>query len=262
MRDDVWICDCPVCRLLVKPVLKLFITEEDGEVKMSQDNKEKELEELKELITALKDSIVELKSTLMDAVSPFSKMRTSEAERTEEEMLEPVSARGAPTTIAQLHEQPSLPKEEQKPIEAEKPKTEKKEESRRTQEAQLPSIPTLTFEETREAKRQKAPYTGIDIKKTFKLLKLLYKLNQSLPPESIENYISFMKTMGLIDEKTENALLLLKKMVDSGIQAGLDPEDQIIALYSLAKMLGVTDPELEEEIAFSLANKLRRKEAT
>jgi len=248
--------------LLVHPVFRRLHRKEEGEIKMSLENREKELEELKELISALKDSIVELKSTLMDAVSPFSKMRTSEVERTEEEMLEPVSARGAPSPMVQLAEQPSLPKEELRPIETEKPKVEIKEEIRKTAETKLPGIPSLVAEEAREIKRQKAPLVGIDIKKTFKLLKLLYRLTQSLPPESIENYISFMKTLGLIDEKTENALLLLKKMVDSGVQAGLDPEDQIIALYSLAKMLGITDPELEEEIAFSLANKLRRKEAT
>lgn len=262
MRNDAWFCDCPICRLFVHPIFNRFSYKERGEIDMSQEDREKELEELKELITALKDSIVELKSTLMDAVSPFTKMRTSEIERTEEEMLEPVSARGAPTSMVQIAEQPLLPKEELKPIETEKPKSEIKEEVRKPTETKAPGIPSIFTEEAREIRKQRAPPTGIDIKKTFKLLKLLYRLTQSLPPESIENYISFMKTLGLIDEKTENALALLKKMVDSGIQAGLDPEDQIIALYSLAKMLGITDPELEEEIAFSLANKLRRKEAT
>jgi len=213
----------------------------------AEQPRERELEELKELVSALRDSIVELKATLMDVVSPFSKMRVGEEERPEEEALEPVSSQ------IRLAPAPVTAPAEARPQEAQAPRAE------RAAEAARQAARSEAAERPAGAPPRAAQQPAIGLRKALKVIKLLYKLSQSVPSQNLETYIQFMKTIGLIDERAEEVLMTLKKMVDVGTQSGIDAEDQIIAIYSIAKMLGVTDPELEEEIAFSLAERLRRE---
>lgn len=265
MGDEYWVCDCPICERLVKPLFKLLTPKEPkyvrGEGLVSQEQRDRELEELKELVSALKDSIVELKATLMDAVSPFSKMRTGEAEVIEEERLEPISAQPAsahPYRPLEPQPEPSIKVEERK---IERPAAGEISERAPTPAAQRAKEPQIPTEGPTYELRAVRPVTTLNLRKSLKLLKLLFKLSQSIPSQQIETYINFMKTTGLIDDKAAESLMVLKQLVDSGVQAGIEPEDQIIAMYSIAKMMGITDPELEEEIAFSLAERLKRKEA-
>ncbi len=258
--EKTWACDCLFCRTVIWPLLNLMIKPHkrgEGEKKeMSEEEKreekevvsQEEIENLKELVEALRESIIELKSTISDITSPFSIMKKpgEEEEREEKKKIEPElpPLSGSPTTlkIPTSYTVPEKPRSQEKPVVKEQPAT------------QSTTQPTMTMEkkETSRIIEKK-----MDLRKALKMLRMLYKLSQKIPGESLDYYIKLFQTLGLTDENTVETIMTLKKIVEQSGKAGMSPEDQIIAIYSLAKMLGIEDPELEEEITMLMIEKLR-----
>ncbi len=269
---EAWACDCPLCNTFVKPLLYHGLTKpkppqpmSKSVEKMSEEKREeaREMEELKELVEALRESIIDLKSAIMDMTSPISKVRRREPleEEEEEHEVPPLSAsaeiRSAPTVMTERvevrekrEEKPPEKKEVEKPVVAEeKPREKEKEVVKET------VAPTMPAREELLAAR----VARIDLKKIIKMLRMMYKLAKNIPVDNIENYIKLLQSIGALDERTVEAAKIVKDIVESGLKAGLKAEDQIVAIYSIAKMLGLEDPELEEEILQLVVEKIRGK---
>ncbi len=269
--EGVWVCDCPLCRALVKPLLSPGLSSQepcleggeskgDGVGEMGEEirgEKGKEVEELKELIEALRESIVDLKSAIMDMTSPISKVRRKEPleEEEEEHEVPPLSAsaeiRSTPMIVGKEY-RPSTTKREVRG-------KEKQEESVEKQEKTIAEKEVVKEEEPVKEEKETGlrPRPQMDLKRTVKLLRMLYKLAKKVPSDSIDSYIKLLQALGVTDEKTVETLKIMKEIVESGLKTGLEPEDQIVAIYGIAKMLGVDDPELEEEILQLIIEKIR-----
>ena len=212
--------------------------------------------ELKELVEVLRDSILELKATLTEMSSPLAGMKRQGVEE-DDEALAPVSASSALTskTGVMLVEKPRESKGQQN------------KEGELDDGSEKPSGDgSSTQVERKPARPQQQPAgangredSRITFKKSIKILKLLYKLSDSIPPSQVENYTRLFQALGLLDGKIAETISVLKDIVEVGRESGIDPEDQIIAIYSIAKILGIADPELEEEIAFSLVERVCRR---
>ncbi len=270
--EGVWVCDCPLCRVIVKPLLSPWLSfqeplergesKEDGVGEMGEeikDEKNREVEELKELIEALRESIVDLKSAIMDMTSPISKVRRKEPleEEEEEHEVPPLSAsaevRGTPMLVKGEYIQPTARKETKK--------GERKEEGMERKESVFEEKGKEEVKEEKPVEERRASLRPgrayMDLKRTVKMLRMLYKLAKKIPSDSIDSYIKLLQALGVTDEKTVETLKIMKDIVESGLRTGLDPEDQIVAIYGIAKMLGVDDPELEEEILQLMIEKIR-----
>ncbi len=271
--ERFWVCNCPVCRGIVKPLFRRLIpskkpsiggeeqVEEVETVSSEEERKGADVEELKELVEALKDSILELKATISDISSPFNKMKQpSNEEEEEEHEVAPISA--SPRIV--YPEKAPAP-----PITEEKVTREEYGEKR----IEKPELRKTTIEKTEEkkeaiektmpkelVKEKKHGYKGpTDLKRALKMMRMMYKLSEKVPGEHIQQYLRLLKTLGLLDEKTSETIEVLTKIVEEGSEKGMSPEDQMIAIYSLAKMIGVEDPDLEEEMTMLMIEKLKPK---
>uniref|UniRef100_A0A7J3ZLU9 Uncharacterized protein n=1 Tax=Fervidicoccus fontis TaxID=683846 RepID=A0A7J3ZLU9_9CREN len=224
-----------------------------------------ELSELKELVDALRDSILELKATLYEMTSPLAGLRKYAKEEESEEVLPPVSALPAITSEREIKAAETLEGIGKPVKETVQPKAAfegGKEERPEEGVTQIASV-----QETRGLRRQAIDIYGrysrseamAVFRKAIKLLRLLYELSNSMPPIQIENYTKLLRTLGLLDDRISETISVLKDIVEVGRENGIDPEDQVIAIYSIAKVLGITDQELEEEIAFSLVERISRR---
>jgi len=193
-------------------------------------------EELRKLVDALRSSIVELRAALGEAAGPFAEvLRRPAPEEEEREVLAPVSA---PAVLAEkaaakaVERAPAVERVEEKPAEV-----------------------------VLAAKQRAAGAGALQLRKSLKLLKLLHTLSDSVPPEQLDRYVKLLEKLGILDSRTAEVVEVLNEIVKMGREAGIDADDQIVAIYSIAKLMGAADPELEEEIAFSLAKKVGAKRA-
>lgn len=98
--------------------------------------------------------------------------------------------------------------------------------------------------------------TGSNAKSSFKemleIARTLWSLGEDLPPDMIDSIVDILEAAGAIDEKKK---VVVKKFVSFMVEArsrGLTPEQQLVALYALARSLGIRDEEFEDEVFRSL----------
>ncbi len=260
--ERVWTCSCPVCRGTVYPVLRrllrgLHVVEKPREevMEVSEEPREEpkpvETDELKTLVEALRNSVMELRSAISDLTSPFNLMRQA-AEREELKAIReatedagPVPFSASPTAVPTAP-RPAGPEprvtvvQPKEAVKVEKP----------VEEAERPQ-PVAMEERPRVVARREVPLV-----KALRLLRLLYTLRSKLSSHNIENLIQLLVVMGAIDEGMADTVRQLLSLVEEGMRSGLSPEDQAVIIYSLAKTLGVEDEEFEEEVASILLKRL------
>jgi len=195
-------------------------------------------EEIRKLVDALRSSIVELRAALGEATGPFAEVLRRPAPEEEEEEREVLAPVSAPAALAEkaaakaVERAPAVERAEEKPAEV-----------------------------VLAAKQRAAGAGALQLRKSLKLLKLLHTLSDSVPPEQLNRYVKLLEKLGVLDSRTAEVVEVLEEVVKMGREAGVDADDQIVAIYSIAKLMGAADPELEEEIAFSLAKKVGAKRA-
>jgi dimeric dUTPase (all-alpha-NTP-PPase superfamily) len=214
-----WVCNCPICRGLIYPIIKKF--------KVKDQMSEGREDELKEILEALKDTLAELKTTLGDISGPFSSIKKEI----------PVGADKASIGQKESKEASSSYKEaEQDAVKVEKT--------------------TKIYAQQSETQVKEK----LSLSKVLKALKTLHLLRESMPGELIEDEIAVLKTLGWTEEKQLELLRQLNALVDKSVKNGLTLEDQVVSLYIISKLLGISDEEIEQEFLDSVLEKMRKKE--
>jgi hypothetical protein len=274
-----WACDCPICRVLVFPILKRFFPKSSfhktklvqviegenmsvQETGSREERSDSEIMELRELVESLRDSILELKATITDMSSPFNKMKTLEApEEEEEEMnVSPISASSKimPKRIVRekIVSKPTKDKEAS-PVEENIASPEKLQ-----REEKRVSEKTETNTQTEKKVEGKTPYTkSVEIGRILKMIKIVHALTKTVPEENLRSYLKLLNVLGVIDDKSREIFEMVLDIVENARRTGTSPEDQMIAIYTLASMLGVKDQYLDEEATLLLLEKLGKKES-
>ena len=84
--------------------------------------------------------------------------------------------------------------------------------------------------------------------RTARILRVVHALREKVPGEAINDMVELLRAMGLVSGDDVELVKKIVRIVDEGMERGLSPDDQVIILYSLAKSLGVTDEEMEDEM--------------
>ncbi len=279
--EGVWVCSCPLCRLLINPLLKGIEKPkpggenregEGGVVEMSEGEEKKsadigatgsrESEELRELIETLRESIVDLKSVLMDLSNPIGRLRGREVREEErEEREEEEKEHEVPPLSASAEIMPRTPVVIERMQEARRRESRKEVSRGKSVEEEVRGAGEIEAkaEEERRGVEKKITVEAekVELKKVARILRLLHKLAEKIPSESIDYYIKLIQVLGVADSKSIKIVKSIKKIVESGLRTGLSPEDQLIAIYGLAKALGVNDPEFENEVLLLMIDKIR-----
>ncbi|RLG76104.1 MAG: hypothetical protein DRO12_04750 [Thermoprotei archaeon] len=82
----------------------------------------------------------------------------------------------------------------------------------------------------------------------IKLIKWIDEMLSKVPKESIEEIARFAAIIGIIGEEERDFVFSAIDFVVKTRRAGLKVDDQLIALYMLAKVFGVEDKEADNEV--------------
>jgi archaellum component FlaC len=82
----------------------------------------------------------------------------------------------------------------------------------------------------------------------IKLVKWVDDMLNRVPKEVIEDIAKFMKTVNIVDEDEEKIVLSVIEFVYKARKIGLKINEQIMYIYNLAKILGISDKEASEEV--------------
>jgi len=186
----------------------------------SELSEEKE-KELREILDALKDTLAELKVTLGDLSGPFSSLRKELSQPSMKDSSKP------------------------EPQAAVKPPSEGQEK-------------TALRTEVLQQARAGAQVASLGM--VLKALKILRSLREQMPGEIIEDELSLMKAVGLSEERQLEVLRQLNSLVDKSVKSGISLEDQVISIYILSKLLGISDDELEREFLDSVLERIKKKD--
>lgn len=85
--------------------------------------------------------------------------------------------------------------------------------------------------------------------RVLRLVKWVDEHLLGMPREVVEDIIAFAMAAGLIGEKEKNLLTSALKFVEGMRRRGLGLKEQMLTLYTIAKMLGIEDREADAEIA-------------
>lgn len=69
-----------------------------------------------------------------------------------------------------------------------------------------------------------------------------------------------MKAVGITEEKHLELLRQLNSLADKSVKSGIGLQEQVISLYILSKLLGISDEGLEQEFIDSVLEKMRKKD--
>ncbi len=251
---------------------------------MAEEERKNELKELKELVEALKESIIELRSTLSELNNPFNIMKepgSNNGEEEEEKHQEsplPLSASPVVAPYPVQLETYTVSSQEQSSVK-----------SRRASEAESNSAKSTTgsseavatSEEKREVLGERVHETdyefeadlkssqenilqnlkkkyanSIDTSRLTRLLRTLYIVRSKLPREAIEDIVDVLLALKLIRPDERKLVAKLIDLVDKTRSQGLTPEDTVVIMYVLSKSLGVTDAYLEDEAFKSILKEI------
>ncbi len=205
-------------------------------------------EELSELVTALKDAVMELRETVTELTNPLNRLSR------EPELIatQPASNNHNDTTLqdtVNISEDHNL-KELNTSLQN-RQKYNVRTAAGRSSDAgsgidevsgsSLMIPPVLKGPALRSRKGK------MNLKRITKLLRLVFELRGKVHPELIEKYVDIFVGLGLISDEEAGILRNLLKVVDEGYKHGLEAEDHVALLMLLAKSLGIEDEELEEE---------------
>lgn len=196
-----------------------------------------EKKELSELVTALKDAVMELRETVAELTNPLNRL----SQGPEHVVTQPTGEYHDNFTPQNLNEEhrpkmPNLPLQSKQnyPVST-------------SPEADKEMSPSLMIPSVSEKSTLRLKKSKINLKRITKLLKLVFELGEKVHPGLIEKYVDIFVGLGLISKEEADILRNLLKVVDEGYKHGLEAEDHLALLMLLAKSLGIEDEELEEE---------------
>ncbi len=217
------------------------------------EREERDFGELKELVESLRESILELKATISDISGPFSKAKeraeSMEAEEAESTLVTPLSA-----SHEIAHQVQQISKTSGK-RESNIREGDGGESTLEASSIEKPFERTIIYKEEERIKH-KEPTQRWSLNRVFKMLRLLNTLSKTLPEENIKSYIKLLKLLGFIDDSTQHTLEALMEIIETGRRANSPPENQMIVIYTLARVLGLRDPGLDEETALILVERM------
>ncbi|MGC8910447.1 MAG: hypothetical protein ACP5O5_07715 [Fervidicoccaceae archaeon] len=178
-------------------------------------------QELKEILEALKDTLAELKTTLGDISGPFSSIKREIP--VEKKETGEGKSEGGSVSVAM-----------------EKGKTEE----------------TIDLEKQRKERSSSEENLG----KIVRALKIFYNLREQIPGEIIDDELAIIKMLGVSEEKYLEVLKQLNVLVDKSVKSGIGLQDQLISLYIISKLLGISDEDLEHEFLESVLERMRKKD--
>ncbi len=253
------------------------VGEEVKEAPKIEAEKKATEEELKELVKALKDTLVDLRAAISELTNPLNVMRRyGELEELEavkkaatEHAVPPYSARVEESQVPQVKEVKELAElKESKRVEEELVHEGKHEKERVTAKVEQPPA-EIKRELGEEGKappyvpEEVAVPTQISGRKTprefslIKLMKMFYMLREKLPSDLLRKYIDLMVSLGKVSKEESEVIRRILEIIDDSAWLGLSVDDQIVIMYILSKALGVRNDELEEELLGILTSKLR-----
>ncbi|BAA80907.2 hypothetical protein APE_1902.1 [Aeropyrum pernix K1] len=233
--------------------------------------------ELRELLESLREVVLELRSVLLESRNPLRKVMVNEGEEDGGEAggedLAPVSASpniftpnihvgvahnpGQATTSPKSTSESSVGGKNKDLWDANTPDvgTPPQENFRRAEHAngfkgfEDSSIHPANFRETRlnELASGKAGPTP-SMADLVEVAKTLWSLGESMPPEVFEKIIDLLEASGQLDERRREVVRKYIELMREARKLGLTPEEQIVAVYSIARSLGIRDEEFEKEV--------------
>ncbi|BAN90667.1 hypothetical protein [Aeropyrum camini] len=233
--------------------------------------------ELKELLESLREVVLELRSMLLESRNPLRKVMVDEGEGNDgekggEEELAPVSA--SPRIFT-----PNIPLSSSYPrlSQATSPGSSENSSSHTPKPQKAIETPGDNSGSESEASREDMeghPFEADSFERfgsvyeaTVKniskpggvgghpsiadlvdVAKTLWNLGESMPPEVLEKIIDLLEASGQLDGRRREVVRKYIDLMREARKLGLTPEEQIIAVYSIARSLGVRDEEFEKEV--------------
>ncbi len=215
--------------------------------------KEPEKEDVRELINALKDAVVELKSLVLEAENPFR----------DKPIAKKVKIEVAPSQQKRIAEEKAI---EKPALASEKLTSEPTptERSVRATQGLAPEItgvaparatvqaihPKLEGEKLTESLKQAVREIrgGLNFKKILKLTELFFNIRKPVLQDNLPKIIRLLELTGYVGGVEAELLRLLSEMANDSRKFKIRPEDNVIIAYMIAKTLGVEDREFENEL--------------
>ncbi len=264
LLEEVWVCKCPLCRVTARPLLSYFIRrfvrrwdvmpEETGGkeagvgVGGSGGGAQEGISELKELVEALKDAVVDLRAALSEMTNPMNLMRRY-GELEELEALKrsvsttqaasarapiPVSAQDSIVSESSLAAQSTARKEGiEKPLEREAARTKEESIPKRVKEVKGIEVAKPASKEGRKVEGEAGGAVRIAGRHG---LSVAEPLSSRQPPRPSEVFsegvkkfapriIKFIKTLYLLDERLP--VPLVSKYIDLLEAVGLLRSEEV-----------------------------------
>ncbi|MCE4606325.1 MAG: hypothetical protein F7B59_03220 [Desulfurococcales archaeon] len=203
-------------------------------------------EELGELVKALKDAIVELKSIVMEAESPYREkppaiksVKISNVSEPTEEAREAVHVK--PQSVAEVLASQSREKHSGG-IAAGIP-------------AKIPPSVDEAKEKIEEALSSKgSSLRELSFRRILKLTRIFFNINKPVLQDNLSKIIHMLELTGYVNEAESELLKLLADLAMDSRKFKVRPEDNVIIAYMIARTLGVEDKEFESDLLEVLYN--------
>lgn len=266
--EDVWPCNCIFCKVFVKPLMKRRRVEvEQGEGVEVEESIQQIAQQPAVDIDKIRESVAEHLSQLVEARLRDFVSRVDTVEEEVKKVREEV-AKSIEEIKNTLVDMKSAIEEVVNPFNILRTYTQ--------QSSKLPKIDNLleNFEKMlksaidRQAKSEGREPVGenmeglgsvvseivakgfkkMGLASLIKLVKWVDDMLNRVPKEVIEDIAKFMKTVNIVDEDEEKIVLSVIEFVYKARKIGLKINEQIMYIYNLAKILGISDKEASEEV--------------
>jgi len=237
--------------------------------------------ELKELVGALKDAIIDLRTAVSEITNPLNVMRRY-GEMEEFQAIKQTAEGKQP--LGQAVTAPPTPESASPEIVQSYPGAPQKSSHRGSKPSYmmeaspgtgfkvsaalkgetpfgtegLRSFPSGFEEAQEQSVRRKSAPTLKSMSKILKLIKTMYMLRERLPSDLLGRYVELLSSLGVVPEDDSDVVKKLFEVIDEGVKKGLSIEDQLIILHILVRTLDVESEELEEEVLRILSNMVKK----
>ncbi len=215
--------------------------------------KEPGKEDVKELINALRDAVVELKSLVLEAENPFrekpivKKVKIEEATSQQKQVDEEKAIEKPALASEKLTGEPTPAEQSIGAAQSIAPESIGVAPAR----AAVQAVPSKAEgEELAESLRQAVREIrgGLSFKKILKLTELFFNIRKPVLQDNLPKIIRLLELTGYVGDVEAELLRLLSDMANDSRKFKIRPEDNVIIAYMIAKTLGVEDREFENDL--------------
>ena len=210
-------------------------------------------EDVKELINALKDAVVELKSLVLEAENPFrekplvKKVKVEEAPSLKKQVVEEKDIEKPVLASEKLTGEPAPAGQSQEPTERLAPETIGAAPAQAAVKAVSPKAESGELAESlKQAVREIRG--GLSFRKILKLTELFFNIRKPVLQDNLPKIIRLLELTGYVGDVEAELLRLLSEMANDSRKFKIRPEDNVIIAYMIAKTLGVEDREFENDL--------------